>query len=188
MVQKSLVAPPHYHCGFSQFRYIFSTRWQRAVSSKAVRIGGFCFVEVIMPLTFHPQPGMVLICDFSTGFKPPEMVKRRPVVVISPRPRRKTQLCIVVPLSTTPPVPVEACHHQLDPASLPGPLSTTPTWAKCDMLATVALDRLDRLKLGREANGKRLYSTQVISADDFKAIQRSVLHALGFQQLTNMLP
>ncbi len=136
-----------------------------------------------MSLTFHPKPGMVLICDYSTGFKPPEMVKRRPVVVISPRPRRKTQLCIVVPLSSTPPVPVEGCHHRLDPLSLPGPLSATPTWAKCDMLATVSLDRLDRVKLGRDVKGKRLYSTQMVSDDDFKAIQQSVLHALGFQHL-----
>lgn len=155
--------------------------------SKTALIYSLSFVEVIMPLTFHPKPGMVLICDFTTGFKPPEMVKRRPVVVISPRPRRKTQLCIVVPLSTTPPVPVEGCHHRLDPASLPGPLSTTPTWAKCDMLATVSLDRLDRVKLGRDAEGKRLYSTQSVSAADFKTIQHSVLHALGFQQLTKIV-
>jgi len=146
-----------------------------------------------MPLTFHPKPGMVLICDFTTGFKPPEMVKRRPVVVISPRPRRKTQLCIVVPLSSTPPVPVEGCHHRLDPESLPGQLSTKPTWAKCDMIATVSLDRLDRVKLGRDAKGKRLYSTQTVSAADFKEIQHSVIHALGFQhlgfqQLTKILP
>jgi uncharacterized protein YifN (PemK superfamily) len=106
---------------------------------------------------------MVLICDYSTGFKPPEMVKRRPVVV-------------------------ESCHHQLDPASLPGPLSSTPTWAKCDMLATVSLDRLDRVKLGRDAKGKRLYSTQAVTEDDFKEIQRSVLHALGFHQLTKIVP
>ena len=30
-----------------------------------------------MPITFHPHAGVVLICDFSTGFQPPEMVKRR---------------------------------------------------------------------------------------------------------------
>ena len=36
-----------------------------------------------MPITFHPSPGTVLICDFTTGFQPPEMVKRRHVVVVS---------------------------------------------------------------------------------------------------------
>ena len=42
-----------------------------------------------MPITFHPHPGTVLICDFFTGFQPPEMVKRRHVVVVSPRRRRR---------------------------------------------------------------------------------------------------
>ncbi len=56
------------------------------------------------------------------------------------------------------------------------------------MIATVSLDRLDRVKLGRDAKGKRLYSTQTVSAADFKAIQHSVIHALGFQQLTKILP
>ena len=41
------------------------------------------------------------MCDFDTGFKAPEMVKKRPVVVISPRRRRSSaQFYTVVPLST----------------------------------------------------------------------------------------
>jgi uncharacterized protein YifN (PemK superfamily) len=31
-----------------------------------------------MPLTFHPNAGDIVICDYSTGFQPPEMVKVRP--------------------------------------------------------------------------------------------------------------
>ena len=42
-----------------------------------------------MPLTFHPDPGTLLVCNFDTGFIPPEMVKRRLVVVISPRLRKR---------------------------------------------------------------------------------------------------
>ncbi|WP_408967387.1 type II toxin-antitoxin system PemK/MazF family toxin [Oryzomonas sp.] len=141
-----------------------------------------------MPLTFHPQPGTVLICDFSTGFKAPEIIKRRPVVVISPRPRRKTQLCIVVPLSTTPPVPVETHHHCLDPASLPATLAARQTWAKCDILMTVSLQRLDRVKMGKDpATGKRIYSSGTVTPSDFKAIQKSVLAALGLYRLTTVL-
>jgi mRNA interferase MazF len=46
--------------------------------------------------------GQILICDFSSGFVEPEMVKVRPVVVISPKPRKSIHsLCTVVPLSTT---------------------------------------------------------------------------------------
>jgi mRNA interferase MazF len=131
-----------------------------------------------MPLNFHPRQGAVLICDF-TGFKVPEMVKRRPVVVISPRPRRTTQLCTIVPLSTTVPNPVEGFHHRLDPKSLPGKFAATETWAKCDMVATVSLERLDRVRIGKDANGKRLYAAEPVQADDLEAIQRAVLVALG---------
>lgn len=138
-----------------------------------------------MPITFHPHPGMVLICDFSTGFKVPEMVKTRPVIVISPRPRFKTQLCIVVPLSTTAPVPVEGHHHCLDPASLPGVLAGRVTWAKCDMVTTVSLDRLDRVKAGKDlVTGKRLYVSASVIPTDFEAVQKAVLVALGLIRLT----
>ena len=53
-----------------------------------------------MPLRFHPRVGSILICDYSTGFVAPEMVKRRRVVVIS-RLRQRADLYTVVPLSTT---------------------------------------------------------------------------------------
>lgn len=132
-----------------------------------------------MPLRFHPNPGLVLICDFNNGFQPPEMVKRRPVVVISPRPRRSTQLCTVVPLSTTVPNPVEPFHHRMDPCSLPGKFSQKETWAKCDMLATVALGRLDRVSVGKDARGKRKYVAEPVTNEDLEAIRRGVLAALG---------
>lgn len=122
---------------------------------------------------------MVLICDFNTGFKPPEMIKRRPVVVISPRPRRTNQLCTIVPLSTTAPNPVEPFHHRMDPRSLPGKLAWKETWAKCDMLATVSLERLDRVMVGKEPGGKRIYIAQQVLDEDFEAIRRGVMIALG---------
>lgn len=141
-----------------------------------------------MALTFHPQQGMILMCDFSTGFKPPEMTKCRPVVIISPKPNRKRQLCIVVSLSTTPPIPLEPIHHQMDPESLPGNLALATTWAKCDMIATVSLDRLDRVKLGKDTTtGKRLYVSHTVTKDDLNAIQKAVLHAIGLSRLTKLL-
>lgn len=135
-----------------------------------------------MPLTFHPHPGMVLICDFNTGFKAPEMIKRRPVVVISPRPRRYNRLCTVVPLSTTVPNPVELFHHRMDPGSLPGKLARKETWAKCDMLATVSLERLDRVMIGKNSYGKRTYVAERVLAEDLEAIRRGVMIALGITQ------
>lgn len=140
-----------------------------------------------MPLTFHPKPGMVLICDFNTGFRVPEMTKKRPVVVISPRSRRGSQLCTVVPLSATRPTPIEPCHHRMDARSLPGSLAASETWAKCDMLATVALARLDRVYMGKDDQGKRCYAAHRVIQEDWQAIQCAVLDALGFQHLTAYL-
>jgi len=56
-----------------------------------------------MPITFHPSPGTVLICDFATGFQPPEMVKRR----------HCSGLCPGVSLGIAEPNPVEAFHHMI---------------------------------------------------------------------------
>ncbi|TSK07036.1 MAG: hypothetical protein FPO08_10425 [Geobacter sp.] len=136
-----------------------------------------------MALSFHPKPGMVLMCDFSKGFRPPEIVKVRPVVVISPRPRRRTQLCTVIPLSSTAPSPVEPHHHKLDPASLPQALAGTETWAKCDLIMTVCLDRLDRVKGRDPKTGQRLYTTSEVTAADFDAIQGAVVAALGLPKI-----
>lgn len=132
-----------------------------------------------MAIQFHPHAGTVLMCNFDTGFKEPEMVKVRPVVVVSPRRRSGPPLCTVVPLSTTRPEPVEAHHHLLEPASLPSRLVKNENWAKGDMLYTVCLDRLDRVKAGRGADGTRLYVAQRVTDADLAAIHRCIAAALG---------
>jgi mRNA interferase MazF len=130
-----------------------------------------------MPITFHPRPGNVLICDFGTGFKPPEMVKRRPVVVIS---RSYQELVTVVPLSTTEPRPIEKWHVELRDTSLPVSLRKKRHWAKCDVVTTVAFWRLDRVCVGRHpTTGKRLYVSYIVCPEDLTAIQTAVLHGLG---------
>lgn len=131
-----------------------------------------------MPLTFHPHPGTVLMCNFNTGFRPPEMVKVRPVVVVSPRRRRGQPLCTVIPLSTTPPRPVEPYHCRMNSDSLPGKLAEFETWAKCDMLYTVSLERLDRVRISKSRGGKRRYVAQSVTEDDWQAIRRGVRVAL----------
>ena len=134
-----------------------------------------------MSLTFHPAPGTIVICDFSTGFAAPEMIKVRPVVIVSPRFRRRADLCTVVPLSTTAPSPAEPYHHLLSVGAYP-PAGEKPVWVKCDMLATVALARLDRVKVGR-----REFATFTMPAADMLAIQRGILCALGLDRLTRHL-
>jgi uncharacterized protein YifN (PemK superfamily) len=96
-----------------------------------------------MPITFHPNAGTILICHYGqgSGFQPPEMMKSRPVVVISPRRRSGgSQVATVVPLSSVAPKKPEPWHHLLSAGAYPR--ARGPMWAKCDMLATVALGRL----------------------------------------------
>ena len=139
-----------------------------------------------MPLQFHPEQGTIVICDFK-GFVPPEMVKRRPAVVISPRLRRRQKLCTVIPLSTTTPNPIEAYHHKLhiDPV-LPSPYNAQVHWVKADMVYTVSFDRLF-LPFEKKDGGKRIYDVRVIDKADIIKIQQCMLHGLGLTSLTDYL-
>lgn len=89
---------------------------------------------------------MVLDCDFR-GYIYPEMVKKRPVIVISPNHMMRPKLCTVVPFSLTPPQPIEPYHYEFVTNPIPG--RPSPAWAKCDMAATVCYERLDRIWVQR---------------------------------------
>ncbi|WP_434624366.1 type II toxin-antitoxin system PemK/MazF family toxin [Azospirillum sp. B2RO_4] len=128
-----------------------------------------------MPITFHPRRGSILICDFDTGFQPPEMIKVRPVVVVSARRRRGPGLCTVVPLSSVEPDPLEPYHHQLSPIAYPP--ARGAIWAKCDMAVTVSCARLDRVKV-KLPNGQRQYLVYTMPADDMTAIDDCLRIAL----------
>jgi uncharacterized protein YifN (PemK superfamily) len=111
-----------------------------------------------MPIQFPVAPGTLLLCNYDTGFRPPEMVKRRPAVVISPRLPHRHNLCTVVPLSTTAPErEVDYVCQVAAPMPLPAPWDKPVMWVKADMLATVCLDRLDLFRTGRDQYGKRRY-------------------------------
>jgi uncharacterized protein YifN (PemK superfamily) len=90
---------------------------------------------------------MVLICDFA-GFQAPEMVKVRPVVVVSPNHLVRPGLVTVVPLSTTPPHLIQTYHYRLEGSPIPGHV-VEEVWAKCDMICTVSVRRIDRVKVAR---------------------------------------
>ncbi|MDG4574895.1 MAG: type II toxin-antitoxin system PemK/MazF family toxin [Defluviicoccus sp.] len=135
-----------------------------------------------MPLTFHPDPGTILVCNFNTGFIPPEMVKRRLVVVVSPRLRQRDNLCTIVPLSTTAPVSVQAYHCQvrIQPI-LPRPWHAEWVWIKADMLSTVSFQRLDLIRGDKDFQGKRRYMKPTLSGKDLHQIRDCVSVALGFR-------
>lgn len=140
-----------------------------------------------MGLQYHPEQGTILICDFQ-GLKAPEMIKKRPVVVISPRLRHRGNLCTVVPLSTSEPAPVAAYHFKLHVSPpLPPPYDASVKWVKADMVYTVAFDRLSLPFNGKDRNGKRIYDVRVIEKSDLLKIQQCVLHGLGLVDLTQYL-
>ena len=140
-----------------------------------------------MALMYYPRQGEILLCNFDTGFVPPEMVKRRPVVVVSPRLRKRFELVAIVPLSTTDPDPVQAHHCMLElERPLPAPFNSPVMWAKSDMLVTVARSRLDRFRAGRRG-GPRKYVSGQINPEQFRAVRASILCGLGLENLTNHL-
>jgi uncharacterized protein YifN (PemK superfamily) len=138
----------------------------------------------------HPATGTLLLCDFRNGFKEPEMVKLRPVVVISPKISVRPKLCTVVPLSTQPPQIKMAYHYELasiNPA-LPPPYNEGPNWIKGDMVVSVGFHRLDFFRYGKDWLGKRVYRYEILPPEDLKAIRCCVLSGLGLAALTKNLP
>jgi mRNA interferase MazF len=135
-----------------------------------------------MPIKFAVAPGALVLCNYATGFRTPEMVKRRPVVVISPRLPHRDGLCTVVPLSTTPPHSAVAyqCRLEIHPA-LPPPFSDSVCWAKADMLATVSFERIDLFRTERDsASGRRRYLHPKVTKEDLARIRECVMMAIGF--------
>jgi mRNA interferase MazF len=139
-----------------------------------------------MGIMYYPKQGEILLCNYGTGFVAPEMTKMRPVVVISPRLRRRADLVAVVPLSTTPPQNIELHHCEIELTNpLPAPFDNPNMWAKCDMIATVAHSRLDRFKAGRKPNGnKRVFVAGMLNPDQFRQVKIAVLCGLGLDSLT----
>lgn len=139
-----------------------------------------------MALQFHPKIGTVVICDYDTGFRPPEMVKQRLAVVMSPRLPHRNNLCTVVPLSTS--APEHRFHYQCKvelPIEPPKPFEGRFKWAKADMLATVGLNRLTLPHTRRDkSTGKRQYVVIELSEVEITQIRLSMLYALGMEYLT----
>lgn len=118
------------------------------------------------------------MCDFR-GNIVPEIIKKRPVIVITPRLPHRNGLCMVVPTSTTPPDHPQPFHVRLSRNYVPGEPEDTPVWAKCDLITNVSMARLDRFKAGH-----RKYVAPMVSHEDLRAVRKGVLAALGFPDLT----
>ena len=127
---------------------------------------------------FHPHAGALLMCDFR-GYVVPEITKRRPVIIVTPRLSYRPRLCTIVPTSTTSPDHPQPFHVLLSRNYHPNEADDLPVWAKCDLIANVSFARLDRFKVR-----VRKFATPKVSADDLRAVRIGLLHALGFSLLT----
>lgn len=130
-----------------------------------------------MPLNFYPRAGQILVCDFS-GFKVPEMVKPRPVIIISPRLPYRSDIVAVVPTSTTAPKHDYPYCYRLSKNYHPSEPAETPVWAKADMLMNLGIYRLNGFKIGR-----RKYEFPTLTDDDLQGVKRAVLWGLGVGHL-----
>jgi uncharacterized protein YifN (PemK superfamily) len=132
-----------------------------------------------MSLIYVPDAGTIIQCDFSKGFEPPEMVKKRPVIVVSPPIHNRRDLCTVVPMSTTEPHQMMKYHYEMtfDPP-LPYPYDKERFWVKCDMIYSVGIGRLDFLYKKNE-NGSRNYDKRIVSKADLDIIRRCLVMSIG---------
>lgn len=126
-------------------------------------------------ISFVPQPGTVLMCDFaSIGFQEPMMTKRRHVVVMQRRLRDyKPSTVLVVPLSVTAPKARRLWHHEIPAARYSFLSATDPVYVKGDMVYAVPLSSLDRLKI------KGRWEAPVLPREEFAAVQTAVREALA---------
>jgi mRNA interferase MazF len=134
-----------------------------------------------VPIPFMPADGMMLLCDFSTGFRPPEMVKMRPVVVLSHR-TRNAQTSVVVPTSTVPPKRASAICILLDPSR--HPFLDRTSYAKCEMITSVSRRRLFLFRHRTTGRGIDSRGTRVAAAE-LAAIRRGAAEVAGLVRLTS---
>ncbi len=120
------------------------------------------------------------MCDYDLGRSvtvPPEMTKRRPVVVMSGRRRRIVGPYLVVPLSTQAPRQPDRTHYRLPAGTYDFLARDADSWAKCELVTAVGSARLDRL-LHRGA-----YVAPRVADADLRAIRLGVIYALGGRSL-----
>jgi len=133
-----------------------------------------------MALRFVPDPGSVLVCDYDLG-RPaailPEMTKRRPVVVVSPRRRRVISPFLVVPFSTQAPLHPDRAHYRIAAGAYGFLARDADSWAKCDLVSAVAGERLDRLWY------RGSYRVPRISHADLRGVRLGVIHAISAAEL-----
>lgn len=126
-----------------------------------------------------------MTCDFVEakkgslrGFVVPEMIKRRPVIVLAAPVYGR---CLVACLSTTEPRPIRAWHYEITwSPPLPEPYGRDVVcWAAGDQLYTVSYGRLGLFFTGKDERGKRIYDKRYLSPEQMEGVKAAVSAALG---------
>ena len=126
------------------------------------------------------KAGNVFLLDFDQfDPEPYEMTKRRLVVVVSSRSlRRDKRLATIVPLSTSPPNDAHAKHNiPLSKDYYWSPRNGATLWAKCDMIRTVSIERLDHLTSFAK-HGQNRIPVPELKRDDLLRVRLGVAHAI----------
>jgi mRNA interferase MazF len=130
-----------------------------------------------MSLLFFPRAGQIYICDFS-GFKQPEMIKPRPVIIVSPRLPYRSEIAAIVPISLTAPKHNLPFCYRLSRNYHPESPDDLPCWAKADMLLNVGTYRLSAFQVG-----KRKYAYPTLTPEDLAGVRHAVLCGLGLDRI-----
>ncbi|MFI8749617.1 type II toxin-antitoxin system PemK/MazF family toxin [Vreelandella lionensis] len=144
--------------------------------------------ETKVPIQFHPKKGQMLLCDFSQGFKDPEMTKdKRPVIVLSNSVNGRANLVTVVACSTVEPNIIQPDHMVLPARALPmlGRFQGNTTWVKGDMIYTVGFHRLNLIQLSSKhpTTGKRQHHLNCFGRETMNKIHECVLHGMNLGHL-----
>ena len=126
-----------------------------------------------MALSFFPKAGQIFVADFS-DLKAPEITKKRPVIIISPKLPYRSELATIVPISTTAPRHQLPFVFRLSKNYTPWGSTDTESWAKCDLVMNISLGRLSAFKVDR-----RKYVYPNLSPEDLAGVRNGVLAGLG---------
>lgn len=126
----------------------------------------------------QPKPGTIINCNFD-GYISPEMVKRRPVIILK-RNKLHNKLVTIVPISTTAPRKITNLHIEIE-----GPVDGKQAWIKCDMIYTVCLDRLSRLK-EKDKDGLYQWVNKTLDDQQFDAVKKGVANYLSLNNNTQV--
>lgn len=98
-------------------------------------------------------------------------------MVVSVKESHGRRLCTVVPFSTTEAAQPSPWHHALPHVTVPGFQANGLIWAKCDMLATVSFERLNKPYV--KTRHGRNYVTTLLVPEDMAAIDALLRSYLG---------